>query len=509
MMGPDELIPALKTALQKYRYADVQELTQRLDPAAFDDDQARKVFGLLRRKRRFVEMEHTAESFLQLDRRTPMIRLQYAQSLLDQNRIPQALEDLHTLATEVADDPLAGPEARGLIGRAYKQLYINEGSGDNLKQALAAYMPDWQARRGDYRWQGINVAALLARADRDGMTTGINLRAKDVAKSILKDIEMKDVTGVWDYGTAMEASIALGDIDGALEWTSKYVKHPGADAFEIASTLRQMKEVWQLGDNPEGEKLLPVLEYALLQCEGANLKPTGSRTQDKSGFEAVWGTEGIIHAQWFDTMQQCFLAVARVYDATTGTPYGTGFMVKGANLRASWGDAPVFITNAHVLSVNPADEAPLGPDTAAVEFTRLPGRPKSTLGELLFSSSRNQLDVTILRIEHPPEGATTLQPSPYNPTLPQAGDAAQRIYVIGHPKGGELAVSMYDNDLAGYAPPYVRYRSPTEGGSSGSPVFNRRWGLFAVHHRALDEEQVNEGVLFGPIVAAVTTEPPN
>ena len=60
---------------------------------------------------------------------------------------------------------------------------------------------------------------------------------------------------------------------------------------------------------------------------------------------------------------------------------------------------------------------------------------------------------------------------------------------------------MYDNDLANYTPPYVRYRSPTEAGNSGSPVFNRQWGLFAVHHRALQVEQVNEGVLFDAISA--------
>ena len=502
-MGPDKFIPALKTALKEYRYTDVQDLTQRLDPTAFDDDQARKILALLRRKRRFVEMEQTAKSFLQLDRRTPLIRLQYAQSLLDQNRIPQALEDLHTLAIEVAGDPLAGPEARGLIGRAYKQLYINEGSSDNLKQALAAYMPDWQARRGDYRWQGINVAALLARADRDGIATGINLGAQDVAHSILNDIEMKGATGAWDYGIAMEASVTLRDSDGALEWASKYVKHPGADAFEIASTLRQMKELWRLGDNPDGEKLLPVLEYALLQCEGSTLEPTGSRTQDASGFEAVYGAEGSMYLQWFDTMQQRCLAVARVFDKATGAPSGTGFVVRGRNLHDDWGDAPVFVTNAHVLSLNPEDQAPLRPDTAKAEFTRLPERPAAALGELLFSSPRTQLDVTILRIANLPDGATILQPSRYKPTLPEGGSRPQRIYVIGHPKGGEMTVSMYDNNLAGYVPPYVRYRSPTEGGSSGSPVFNRGLDLFALHHRAIASEQVNEGVLFGAIIETV------
>ncbi len=506
-MKPEEFIPTLKAALNEYRYTDVQHLTQQIDPRAFGDDQARMILSLLRRKRRFAEMKQTADSFIHSGLQAPVIRRQRAQSLLDQNFIHEALQDLKDLVNEVADDPHEGPETRGLIGRAYKQLYVNEGGSDNLKQALVAYLPDWQEQRGDYRWHGINVAALLARADQDGMATGINLNVQEIARTILNDIEMKGATGVWDYGTAMEASMAIGDWDTALEWTGKYVKHPDTDAFEIASTLRQMKEVWCLDDTPEGGKLLPVLEYALLQCEGATLEPTGSQILDPSGFQAVYGAEGLIHLQWFDTLQKRCLAIARMSDSASGASYGTGFLVQGSSLRADWGDAPVFVTNSHVLSVNPSDQAPLDPNTAEAEFTRLPGRPKAALGELLFTSPRTQLDVTILRMEHPPEGATPLQPSPYNPALAQVGGKPQRIYIIGHPKGGELAASIYNNDLTGYDPPYVHYRSPTEGGSSGSPVFNRQWDLFAVHHRALITEQVNEGVLLGPIAEAVKTAP--
>jgi hypothetical protein len=73
---------------------------------------------------------------------------------------------------------------------------------------------------------------------------------------------------------------------------------------------------------------------------------------------------------------------------------------------------------------------------------------------------------------------------------------------MGHPKGAELAISLYDNRLVQYCEPYVHYRSPTEGGSSGSPVFTRQWRVFALHHRTRPEQQVNEGVLFGPIKTA-------
>lgn len=48
---------------------------------------------------------------------------------------------------------------------------------------------------------------------------------------------------MWDHGTAMEACIALGDGDGALARLDAYLAE-GADAFELASTLRQLTEVW-------------------------------------------------------------------------------------------------------------------------------------------------------------------------------------------------------------------------------------------------------------------------
>lgn len=501
-MKPDEYLSELKAALVDYRFSDVRALTDRVAPSTFRDDQVKKALGLIRRKRLFPDLEHAASVFYLAGHRAPVIRRQWAQSLLDQNRVPEALSALETMAADVADDPAEGPEVRGLIGRAYKQLYVNQGGPENLVKAIGTYQPDWCARRGDYRWHGINLAALLARAKRDGIDPKTSEDATAVAGAVLIDIESAGTTGVWDYATAMEASIALDDSAGTLEWAGKYVKHPDTDAFEIASTLRQMKEVWGLQGTGLGNKLLPVLECVLLQREGATLEPTALTVVDKSGFEAIFGAEAYVYLEWVDTMYQRCFAVARVFDPNTGQRMGTGFLVKAESLRPEWGDKPVFVTNAHVVSDDPGDGAPLRPGDAAGEFTRLADRPRVVLGQLLFSSRRTELDVTILQVETP-HGATALEPSAYKPVLPQDGGAPQRIYVMGHPAGGELAVSLYDNSLASYEGPYVRYRSPTEGGSSGSPVFSRQWKLFALHHRAIESEKVNEGVLFGPIAEAI------
>jgi V8-like Glu-specific endopeptidase len=67
--------------------------------------------------------------------------------------------------------------------------------------------------------------------------------------------------------------------------------------------------------------------------------------------------------------------------------------------------------------------------------------------------------------------------------------------VIGYPGGRDLAFSFQDNELLDHEGPpagrpqipgvcRVHYRAPTEGGSSGSPVFNANlWQVVALHHK--------------------------
>jgi hypothetical protein len=502
-MEPKVYLDELKLALQEYRLNDVKVLNDQIDPNAFDTTQIKKALNLIRRKRMFSELERVSTIFHMAGKLEPVIKRQWSQALLDQNRISQALATLKSMSEKFSSDPVEGPEIRGLIGRAYKQLYVNEGDAENLRAGISSYLPDWEGRSGDYRWQGINLVALLTRAKHDGVDSGISLDVHQIAHEILNDIEERGAFGIWDYATAMEAEIALNNKKEAIEWAKKYVLHPDTDAFELASTIRQLKEVWSLEGNDLGETLLPVLECALLQREGGSVSPVKSgKIHDKSGFEAVWGSEAYVYLQWIDTLYHCCNAVARVSDSASGAPNGTGFLVNGSHLNPSWGDAPVFLTNAHVISMYPADEAPLHPEEAQAEFTRCSGKPKVGFGELLFSSPRTELDVSILRV-NAPNDSQTLEPYPYLPNVSKDPTEPQRIYVVGHPGGTELAVSLYDNNLEEIVEQYVRYRSPTENGHSGSPVLTRQLKVFAIHHRAIYERQLNEGIILNAIKAAL------
>ena len=81
-------------------------------------------------------------------------------------------------------------------------------------------------------------------------------------------------------------------------------------------------------------------------------------------------------------------------------------------------------------------------------------------------------------MEEPVDGE---DPFPIDAALPLP-DGTARVYVIGYPYGGGLSFSINDNELLDRDDRVLHYRAPTEGGSSGSPVFNQKWNLIGLHH---------------------------
>jgi V8-like Glu-specific endopeptidase len=113
-----------------------------------------------------------------------------------------------------------------------------------------------------------------------------------------------------------------------------------------------------------------------------------------------------------------------------------------------------------------------------------------------------------------------IEPIPLAARLPTLdGDTPQRAYVIGHPRGlNQPQFSLQDNLLLDYDRTHVHYRSPTEPGSSGSPVFDNQWALIALHHAgAIDTPRLNkhggsyaanEGIRVSAIVEALRRRQP-
>ncbi|OQP40686.1 hypothetical protein A4H97_13765 [Niastella yeongjuensis] len=525
---------ALKHKLKTYDRNGVSEICEQLisnlyEPATpFDVKTGKEIMRDLRNNLQFDLVQQVGEALILTNRSNFTIRKLYAQSLIDQNFLAAAISVLNQLISDAQHEPDTNMEAkaeemeaRGLLGRSFKQIYINKYGAANpnlhafLQLAIKTYYEVYDTNRTVFTWHGINVVALLIRAKKDKITIDTKFDPLELATAILQVIEAKydrQEADAWDFATAAEACIALQDAKNALEWISGYARMPYIDAFQLRSTLRQLEEVWQLDVNSEmGSLLLPIIRAELLKSQGGTVvidandvqyQKTITKTYQQlinavevtdnstARLEKVFSYDSFSSYDWYKTGIDRCLAVARI-GRETNKGMGTGFLLQGKALHEKLGTELVLITNAHVVSNDPAEnkKGALHSDEAVVIFEILNYQEKFTIKEIIWSSPSTELDVTILRFDE--EGLVRLQKlteniaiypvSLYQPMVSNE-KANNRIYIIGHPAGGTLQLSLYDNVLLDSEDPRIHYRTPTIGGSSGSPVFNQNWQLIGLHH---------------------------
>jgi hypothetical protein len=365
--------------------------------------------------------------------------------------------------------------------------------------------------------------ALLALAQRQGLTAAQIADPKALAERIVKNLQVKRERTRFDEATLAEALVALGRYDEAAACLQKYVWHPDTSAFSLGSTLRQFEQVWEL-DTPghPGQSLLTMLRARLVEVEqGAVTLPPGQvrEAMQKAGTPAGLHLEKVFGKDHFVTLEnyrkglercQCVARIGR--ELSRGD--GTGFLLRGSDLSAKLSADPVLVTNCHVIDPAGKGEG-FRPDEVVISFHALDGVAADqafTVKQVLWSSPPSQLDATIVTLDGPVPLAA---PYPLAKALPLRG---ARVIVLGHPGGGTLSFSIADNELLDYedAGFKLHYRTPTEGGSSGSPVFNQEWRLIGLHHAGGDAlpklngqegtYQANEGIRFENIRAAFEAE---
>ena len=500
-----QTIQQIESALRQNNDNYLEELLVNLNPENFTEAETHELLNIIRKYRKFDLLERTAGLFSAINPSDIQLSRQYAQALIEQDRLTSAITILSSRKNQNIENLEERAEIVGLLGRCFKQQYVKKGNGSDLKLAIDNYREGWNKRDGAYRWHGINLVALNHLAILDQTGIGDDVEKKDTAAIIIGEIESSENDSnltVWDIATAFEANIALRNNTEAEKWLKRYLSHPDINAFELGGTLRQMKEIWRLGNDPENKDLLPILESALISQPNSNLdinKDTCQTPSSSTRFEAIYGEDGIVHYRWFENMKKKMLAVARLSNKGTGSPEGTGFVVDGGKLHSDWNGSYLLATNAHVVSSDVADEAPLTPENVIAEFT-LMDNLGILLGNQIYHSNKWHLDTSIYQIQLP-EDLEALEPYPYLPLDPTESiqPSAKRIYVIGYPGGKDMHVSLYGNELVNIKLPHLHYRSPTEGGNSGSPLFSYEWNLLGIHHATRNDLKVNEGIAFEPI----------
>lgn len=310
-----------------------------------------------------------------------------------------------------------------------------------------------------------------------------------------------------------------------------------ADAFEIASTIRQFTEVWELGPiDGLGKTLLPILSGGLLRRESGcvNITPGEvrrladnvtairdevARTDAGVRLEKVFGADAFVSLTTYATGLKRARTVARIGVEPGGRGLGTGFVVRAIDLSDRYRDEWVLLTNAHVISAKAENEPAATPDDAVITFEGLSRSPSGDVltygvGSILWESSRRELDATVIALDRAVDGLVADDHCELAKALP-VNNQKGRVYVIGHPSGGALSYSIQDNILIDYEDPRLHYRAPTEGGSSGSPIYNAQWKLIGLHHAGshemprlrnqLGSYEANEGIWIQAIRRALAS----
>lgn len=164
-------------------------------------------------------------------------------------------------------------------------------------------------------------------------------------------------------------------------------------------------------------------------------------------------------------------AVARITVAfSDGTYYGTGFLIK----------ENCILTNHHVLFNHAARDEKASSVDIRFDYERgeLGGlspiyEVQGVVGSIIGDK---QHDWAIINTMEQVDGQY--------PCLKLGGKMPSmddRVYIIQHPNGAVKQIGMHNNIVRYVDNKVVQYWTDTEGGSSGSPVFNSKWEVVALH----------------------------
>ena len=200
---------------------------------------------------------------------------------------------------------------------------------------------------------------------------------------------------------------------------------------------------------------------------------------------------------WQEKLLRIERQVCRV--EVEGTPLGTGFLVGPETVLTNWHvfetaekagktakigcrfdyiSLPSGVVQPGQLVALAADREVNSSPYAAAEATADPERPSPTKEELDYALLPLSSRVGDQQVEGAARGWISL---PAN-VLPLQVDAP--ILIVQHPLGLPMKLALDTQAVIGLKADgaRLRYRTNTDFGSSGSPVFNMDWDIVALHH---------------------------
>ncbi|MEU6811154.1 serine protease [Streptomyces sp. NPDC046831] len=169
--------------------------------------------------------------------------------------------------------------------------------------------------------------------------------------------------------------------------------------------------------------------------------------------------------------------VARISERDGGRelPLGTGFLVSPS----------LLMTNHHVLPDTAAARHCFAEFDAQVTVDNTPQPPtRLELDPDGFFVADRRLDFALVLVAAGQDQRPPGETFGWNRLSAQGGKLVigEPVNVIGHPMGRLKEIAVRDNMLQVRLDDFLHYRTDTEPGNSGSPVFNDQWEVVALHH---------------------------
>jgi V8-like Glu-specific endopeptidase len=217
--------------------------------------------------------------------------------------------------------------------------------------------------------------------------------------------------------------------------------------------------------------------------------PFETQIKDEEALETVINSVGnFLDIHLLNGALYCARAVGRV-EVPEGTARGTGFLI-GPDL---------LLTNNHVLSnAGDLEEGVVRfgyyNDTSGVPEK---GKVVKMKPGFFFTSPAVELDYSLVQLQEMPVRKTVSEKQLTKPMaelaqmgkhrgylvlMPNKPPERSRVNIIQHPRGDPLKVVMTQNYVDSCTDTRLLYVADTMDGSSGSPVFNQKWEVVALHH---------------------------
>lgn len=464
----------------------------------------RQAMDVLRKHRQFEHVHEIGMAWHDTRGCDPVIQRLLTQALVELGALERADELLNEAENASATCPkdleykAQESDLHALRGRIRKQRFVLTDDVNDLAESIVCYEKKLSVAPSFFL--GVNVLALRTRLH-DRIAQQVQ-ELIDLARNILDQATAtarSNPSDPWALAAASEACLALNRFqpeerwcDWAELWLYRFLYHPKCGPFEIESYSRQLREIWKgspLDESTCAGRLARIFERHVLHIQrrwSVDVHQLRRLQQNPEELEKNFSGEKSFTVSDIRKMVELAPNIGCVTNKE-GVRLGTGFLIQGSVFGE---EGLLFVTNAHVISDSVPRAILCADARVTFEVEADSGLSPCVLQGTLYSSEPGQLgsvaeapgklDVTICRLSRTPDGAQGLRAAANIP-LPSPKTKA---FVVGHPRAGELQFSLQDSVLLDVCSEQrlMHYRTPTDPGSSGSPVFNKYWEVVAVHH---------------------------